>query len=36
MLARFPQARLADPDFVPSYGGAVGELRLNALPMTIQ
>jgi cytochrome P450 len=36
MLARFPQARLADPDFVPSYGGAVGELRLNALPMKIQ
>jgi len=36
MLARFPQARLANPDFVPSYGGAVGELRLNALPMTIR
>ncbi len=36
MLARFPRARLADPDFVPSYGGAVGELRLNALPMKIQ
>jgi cytochrome P450 len=36
MLARFPNARLADPDFVPSYGGAVGELRLRHLPMTIQ
>src|SRR5260370_35516444 len=36
MLARFPRARLADPDFVPSYGGAVGELRLNALPMKIR
>ena len=36
MLARFPQARLADPGFVPSYGGAVGELRLQHLPMTIQ
>jgi cytochrome P450 len=36
MLARFPQARLADPGFVPSYGGAVGELRLNALPMKIR
>jgi cytochrome P450 len=36
MLARFPNARLADPDFVPSYGGAVGELRLQHLPMTIQ
>src|SRR5262245_34611039 len=36
MLARFPRARLADPNFVPSYGGAVGELRLQRLPMTIQ
>jgi hypothetical protein len=36
MLARFPHARLADPDFVPSYGGAVGELRLQRLPMRIQ
>ena len=36
MLARFPDARLADPDFVPRYGGAVGELRLEHLPMTIQ
>jgi cytochrome P450 len=36
MLARFPEARLADPDFVPVYGGAVGELRLQHLPMRIQ
>jgi cytochrome P450 len=36
MLARFPKARLADPDFVPIYGGAVGELRLKSLPMKIQ
>ena len=36
MLARFPRARLADPDFVPSYGGAVGELCLQRLPMRIQ
>src|SRR5436190_12752291 len=36
MLARFPRARLADPNFVPSYGGAVGELRLQHLPMKIQ
>ena len=36
MLARFPRARLADPDFVPSYGGAVGELRLQRLPMRVQ
>ena len=36
LLARFPNARLADPDFVPVYGGAVGELRLQSLPMTLQ
>jgi cytochrome P450 len=36
MLARFPNARLADPNFVPVYGGAVGELRLQSLPMKIQ
>jgi len=36
ILARFPHARLADGDFVPRYGGAVGELRLQSLPMRIQ
>ena len=36
LLARFPDARIADPDFVPVYGGAVGELRLQSLPMTIR
>jgi cytochrome P450 len=36
LLARFPAARLADPHFVPVYGGAVGELRLQRLPMKIQ
>ena len=36
LLARFPNARLADPGFVPVYGGAVGELRLQSLPMMIQ
>src|SRR5262245_53558558 len=36
MLARFPNAKLADPEFVPVYGGAVGELRLKHLPMRIQ
>jgi cytochrome P450 len=35
MLARFPHARLADPHFIPVYGGAVGELRLHSLPMNI-
>jgi cytochrome P450 len=33
LLARFPDARLADPDFQPVYGGAVGELRMKTLPM---
>lgn len=33
LLARFPDARLADPDFQPVYGGAAGELRLKSLPM---
>ena len=36
LLARFPKAHLSDPDFVPTYGGAVGELRLVSLPMRIQ
>jgi cytochrome P450 family 142 subfamily A polypeptide 1 len=34
LLARFPKARLVDTDFVPVYGGSVGELRLQNLPMT--
>ena len=33
LLARFPLARLADPNFKPSYGGATGELRRRSLPM---
>lgn len=33
LLARFPEARLVDVNFVPTYGGAVGELRLQHLPM---
>jgi cytochrome P450 len=33
LLARFPKARLIDPGFTPVYGGAVGELRLQSLPM---
>src|SRR6185503_1918771 len=33
LMARFPKARLADPDFRPVYGGAVGELRMKSLPM---
>jgi cytochrome P450 len=36
LLARFPKARVSDPDFTPIYGGAVGELRLQSLPMVIQ
>lgn len=33
LIARFPDARLADPQFVPFYGGAAGELRMKSLPM---
>lgn len=33
LFARFPEARLADPDFQPVYGGSVGELRMKNLPM---
>src|SRR5215472_3807968 len=33
LLARFPKAHLIDPNFTPIYGGAVGELRLQSLPM---
>ena len=36
LLARFPDARLGEPDFVPRYGGAVGELRLEHLPLRKQ
>jgi hypothetical protein len=32
----FPKARISDPNFAPIYGGAVGELRLQSLPMVIQ
>src|SRR6267154_1546597 len=35
LLARFPKAHISDPDFTPIYGGAVGELRLQSLPMRI-
>jgi cytochrome P450 len=33
LLARFPHAHIRDPNFTPVYGGAVGELRLQSLPM---
>jgi cytochrome P450 len=35
LLTRFPQACLRSSDFKPVYGGAVGELRLQSLPMLI-
>ena len=35
LLARFLNAHLADSDFVPTYGGAGGELRLLSLPMRL-
>jgi cytochrome P450 len=33
LLARFPKAHMSEPDFTPVYRGAVGELRLQSLPM---
>lgn len=36
LLARFPNAQLADPDFKPTYVGSVGELRLQSLPLRIR
>ena len=36
LLERFPNAKLVDPGFTPVYGGAVGELRLQHLPMVRQ
>src|ERR1043166_26155 len=33
LLARFPKAHISEPNFKPVYGGAVGELRLQRLPM---
>ncbi|MFL6799215.1 MAG: cytochrome P450 [Xanthobacteraceae bacterium] len=36
LLARFPKGHLVDPNFTPRYGGAVGELRLESLPMSIE
>jgi hypothetical protein len=35
-VTRFPKARISDPNFTPTYGGAVAELRLQNLPMVIQ
>jgi cytochrome P450 len=35
LLARFPKLRLADPDFVPLYGGNVGTMTIAALPMRV-
>lgn len=33
LLTRFPDAHIREPGFTPVYGGAVGELRLQSLPM---
>ena len=35
LLERFPNLRLADPDFVPVYGGNVGTMTIKSLPMRI-
>ncbi|WP_300395471.1 cytochrome P450 [Henriciella sp.] len=36
LISRFPDARLKDTDMVPTYGGAVGEMKINSLPMLIR
>jgi cytochrome P450 len=36
LLDRFPDAHLADPDFEPTYVGAVGELRIESMPMHLR
>ena len=28
-----PDSQLADPDFTPTYGGVLGELKPNTLPL---
>ena len=33
LIRRFPNIRLADPDFRPTYGGNVGTLTIKSLPM---
>jgi len=33
LFARMPDARLADPAMIIDYGGSVGELKINSLPM---
>ena len=33
LITRFPEARLEDPEMQLTYGGSVGELRLNELPL---
>jgi len=35
ILERFPNLRLADPDFVPVYGGNVGTMTIKSLPMRV-
>jgi cytochrome P450 len=35
LVERFPNARLRDPEFSPTYVGSVGELRLDSLPMRV-
>jgi len=35
IIERFPNIRLADPDFRPTYGGNVGTLTIASLPMRI-
>lgn len=34
-VRRFPRVRLADPNFRPAYYGALGELRMDTLPLSL-
>jgi cytochrome P450 len=36
LMDRFPQAGFVDPDFKPRYVGAVGELRIDTMPMRLR
>ncbi len=33
VAARYPQLRLADPNFTPTYGGVLGELKPDTIPL---
>jgi cytochrome P450 len=36
LMDRYPDAHLVDPEYTPTYVGAVGELRIESLPMRLR